>query len=140
MVNRIDTLIEAEARRADKVKQLVTLLRDPDLADFVAKLASGEEPGLPPGRAATAPTWPMASSQEKPTTLRGMIRELQLPAKFTSKDVLESVHGKFHFNGGDPLTMVRSAIYTLSRTGPGQAFRVVKKSVSGSEQVYERIS
>lgn len=133
MPNRIETLIETESRRAKKVEQLIALLRDPDVADFVAKLMVGE-PSQP---LVLTPQTPKGN----PRSLRGIIRDLELPTRFTSTDVLTRVEGKYSFNGhdrADKLRIVRDAIYNLSR-GEGQVFRIVTPSTGGTEQVYERM-
>lgn len=133
MTNRLEQVIEAEERRAEKVADLFDLLRDPDLADIVLKLIGGAQ--------ATALNCNGSGQSESPGGLRGVIRALgALPPKFTTVDVRKQlVSQHYDFKDADPKVAIRDALYTLSREGSGQAFRIVTPSRAGSLNEYERV-
>lgn len=134
MADRLQTILEAESKRARKIEQLVGLLRDPDVQDFVNKLFGGEQSALPIEHRSNG-------NGRQPRSLRAIIRALDgLPQRFTVMDVIAKLRSQNHnFGDVEPKVVVRDALYTLSRPGAEQVYRVAVPSAGGSLNIYERV-
>jgi hypothetical protein len=138
MKTRIDTMMEAEERRAEKVQELIALMRDPDVADFVAKLF-----GEPISATPAQPVSPNGQGLKLPDslTLTPAIRFIAsgITGRFKVSDLAKKLQGGgFDFGERKPETAVRDAVYLLCR-GENPIFRVVEEGKGGQPNIYERI-
>jgi hypothetical protein len=141
MKTRIDEVMEAEERRATKVRDLIERLRDPDVADFVSKLL-GERPGsaaVVPGRTDATNLnghHPLANMSVTPA-----IRLIAhaLPKSFTVRDVVQHLRNS-HFDFGErkPESAVGDAMYFLAR-GKKPMFRIAVEGKGGQPNEYELV-
>ena len=133
MPNRIEEVLQAEQRRAKKVEALVELLRDPDLADFVAKLTGEAAPAIRPARS-KAVQLPLPG---RSTGIREAIVDAarMLPQPFAVSDIVD-----FLTRQGFPFTRkstdaTRDALYFMIRdANPG--FRVKVRGRAGNPSTY----
>ena|ERR1700739_4104279 len=135
MQDDFSLLVEkVERRRAEKVAKFLELLRDPDLAAYVAILRSGEQPEPPKGAGFTPPI-----GFKNGNGIRDAIRGLTLPARFTSDEILKALEEiGFPFSSKDHKSAVRDAVYKLT-TGTTPEFRKFRTGKGGHPNVYERI-
>ncbi|MFZ0321575.1 MAG: hypothetical protein WAL56_20795 [Candidatus Sulfotelmatobacter sp.] len=138
MKTRLESIMQAEERRADKVRELNVLLQDADIADYVAKLFG--EPISGNSVPQQAPTNGNGQSLQN-LTLTPAIKFIaeNLPNRFQVGDVVKKMQdGGFVFGKRDPATAVRDSIYFLCR-GESPIFRVAIKGEGGKPNTYERI-
>lgn len=134
MTNRIEQVLQAEQRRAEKVKALVELLRDPDLADFVSKL-TGEAPSV---ARSVGPKAVQLPSPGRSSGIREAILDAarRLPQPFGVSDIVDLLtREKFPFTR-KPNDQTRTALYFMIRDdNPG--FRVKVQGRAGNPSTYE---
>lgn len=138
MKTRLETIIQAEERRAEKVQELNALLQDTDIADYVTKLFG--EPITGTSVPHHAPTNGNGQSLQN-LTLTPAIKFIaeSLPSRFQVGDVVKKMQdGGFVFGKRDPATAVRDSIYFLCR-GENPIFRVAVKGEGGKPNIYEPV-
>jgi hypothetical protein len=135
MYDDFSKLVEqVEKQRAEKVAKFLELLRDPDLATYVALLRNGEQPERAK-QPFIAPTGFKSGNGIQKT-----VASLTLPEQFTGEDVLRALEeAKFVFSSKDHKGAVRDALSSLTR-GETPKFRIVHKGEGGKPNFYERIS
>lgn len=147
---------QVERERNEKVnrffrvlEELYGLAEDPDLAPYAARLPKF----LPQfryrdvGDVAAAVIKPAASHGGAPTNeqkngkgIREAIRNLPLPAQFTTEDILGILEANsFEFASTDHKASVRDAVNKLATGGDGAEFRVVRPRAGAVPNLYERI-
>lgn len=139
MKSRIDQVMEAEERRAVKVRELIERLRDPDVTDFVSNLL-GERPSIvaPVRTEATNHNGHPSLAKMKVTPAIRLIANA-LPKNFTVRDVVQHLENS-HFDFGDrkPESAVGDAMYFLAR-GDKAMFRITVEGRGGEPNQYELI-
>lgn len=130
-MNDIAQMVEqVEKRIAEKRARFVELLRDPDLAPYIAGLRNGHQPT----KSFTPPI-----GFKSGNGIREAVLSLALPARFTSDDVLKALLvAGFKFSGTDQKGAVRDALYQLSKGDEAQ-LKIVQKGVGGKPNIYERV-
>jgi hypothetical protein len=129
-------LVEQVARRTtEKVARFLEMLRDPDLAPYVAALRNGHEHKQSPS--------PARLDQSAGFKIGNGIREaviaLPLPQRFTGEDVLAALEASdFQFSSRERKAAVRDALFKLSR-GANPFFKIIKKGAGGKPNIYEKI-
>jgi hypothetical protein len=131
-MNDIAQMVEqVEKRIAEKRARLMELLRDPDLAPYVAGLQNGHQPE------SAKPIAPPIGFKTG-NGIREAVMNIPLSTRFTSDDVLKGLLAVgFKFSGTDQKSAVRDALYQLSR-GNDAKLRMVQKGVGGKPNFYER--
>jgi hypothetical protein len=127
----IKGIIALAERKARKVEAFIKMLRDPDLAEFVASLTAINSNG------SGATISGRLEKQNPQSGIREAIRSLDevLPARFTGVDILKELEQrKFPFQR-DGLNAVRDALYKMTRRGE---LKVLKVGKGGQPNVYER--
>lgn len=140
MTNRLEALMRAEERRAEKVQELNALLQDPDISDYVSKLF-GEPLAVMPKPASHAANGNGNGSKLAHLTVTPAVRVIAdlLPNRFLIQDAVKTMQdGGFDFGKRDPVPAVRDAVYLLCR-GEKPIFRVAVKGEGGKPNQYERI-
>ena len=129
-------VVEQVARRTtEKVARFLEMLRDPDLAPYVAALRNGHDHNQSPSpvRLAQPPGFKIGNG------IREAVIALQLPNRFTGEDVLAALEATdFQFSSRDRKGAVRDALFKLSR-GASPVFKIIKKGAGGKPNIYERI-
>ncbi|MGH9512458.1 MAG: hypothetical protein ACRD2U_10020 [Terriglobales bacterium] len=139
MKNRLESIMQAEERRAEKVQELNALLQDPDLADYVAKLFGEPLTGIS-SQPAQAPA-NVNGHKLKSLTLTPALKFIadSLPKRFLVPEVVKTMQeGGFNFGKRNPVPAVRDSLYLLCR-GEKPIFRVAIKGEGGKPNTYERI-
>jgi hypothetical protein len=143
MPTRLEEFVEQQERRRQKIATLLDLLRDPDLADVVAKLV--EETPRPNAEAINVATngngngHHVAAVAGLPSGATEAIRMLgpYLPRPFTIHDVIEQLDARgYKYARDKKADVVRDAIYFMMR-GKNNPFRVVKRGEHGALSTYE---
>lgn len=130
----VEKVEKVEKERADKVARFLELLRDPDLAGYVAMLSNGNHRSEP----AKIPSFSPPTGFKSGNGIREAIRSLALPARFTADDVLVALEvQKFEFASADHKAAVRDAVYSLTK-GVEPTFHKVRSGAGGLPNVYER--
>jgi hypothetical protein len=141
MKSRLESIMQAEERRAEKVQELNGLLQDPDLADYIVKLFGESLAGV------SAKAAPMNASTDgdgqklKSLTVTPAVRFIaeSLPHRFMVSDVVKRMQeGGFNFGKRAPVPAVRDSIYLLCH-GESPIFRVAQEGKGGKPNIYERI-
>ncbi|HZP63741.1 MAG TPA: hypothetical protein VFB28_10030 [Terriglobales bacterium] len=141
-MTRLESIMQAEERRAQKVQDLNARLQDPDIADYVARLFG--EPIVP----ILSKAAPIAANggngnghRLSNLTLTPAVKFIaeSLPNRFLIQDVVKVMReGGFNFGERDPIASVRDSVYSLSH-GEKAIFRVAVKGEGGKPNIYERI-
>lgn len=127
---------QVEKRRAEKVATFLELLRDPDLAAYVALLRNGQHPQH---SQQTKPSFTAPPGFKTGNGIQKTVLGLVLPERFTADDVLRGLQeGGFAFTGKDHKAAVRDALTALTR-GEAPSFRIAHKGEGGKLNIYERI-
>jgi hypothetical protein len=124
---------QVDKRIAEKKAQLMQLLRDPELAPYLAALRNGHQP--PPST--QKPLTPPAGFKNG-NGIRVSIEKLSLPNRFSNSHVEEGLTAANFRFGSDPKRAVRDAMYDLSH-GDDASFRIVTRGRGGKPNIYERI-
>jgi hypothetical protein len=126
-VTNLETLIqEKERAREAKIRNLLALWRDPELASVVALLKNGHSHEAP--------------ANEGYRSIRGAIIALagRLPQRFTARDALTVLkEAGFQSKAKDQVGAVRDALYTLHNKE--NKIKIVKKAEGESPNIYEWI-
>lgn len=125
-------LREAEKRRAEKIKSLVALLEDPEIADVVVKLKLATAQPVSNGN---------GHQSKLPAGTKAAILAIarKLPPLFTSQDIVDQLitHG-FVFTRKKPADMVRDAVYAFVHPKTGSpTIRLVEPGTGGKMNKYE---
>jgi hypothetical protein len=140
MQDDFQELVEkVDRERADKVARFLEMLRDPDLAGYVARLRNGTPQPEPAKIASKAASFTPPAGFKSGNGIREAVRSLTLPAQFTADDVLRGLEThNFAFASEDHKSPVRDAIYSLTH-GNAPVFRRVSGGVGGLPSRYERV-
>jgi hypothetical protein len=136
MTNRVEAVIQKRQRVAEKTKTLISLLRDPELKEFVSELV-GEQPVTSSSSSSAVPT---NGSGKLPSKVTPAVRVIaaDLPSPFTIPDVVQKLEErKFNFHGRQPSDAARDAVYLMVKNQ--QLFRLAEQGKGGKPNTYEKI-
>jgi hypothetical protein len=136
MTERLDQLWQSEQRRTKKIEQLVSLLKDPEVADFVAKL-QGDGSFAPSAAGAIASANSNSNGHKLPDSITAALKAIgpRLSTAFTIKDAVDALAAAGYEFHRAPVEEVRDSLYWRCRAKTPD-FAVVETGRGGRMSTY----
>lgn len=139
MKTRLETIMQAEERRAQKVQDLNARLQDPEISDYVAKLFGEPITLFASSKPSSAPANGNGHKLSN-LTITPAIKFIaeSLPQPFLIDDIVQMLlSGGFRFGKREPHESVRDSVYLLCR-GEKPIFKLAEPGQGGKPNKYER--